>query len=351
MPLNRTSMQIIRLLEANDLEGVRKAFADHPEEINAHSGIAGCTLLHHAAGDSSPEMVRLLVGLGFDVNLPGATRGDLPIDSAAAYANVENVRLLIALGSNLDVSEPERNPLLAAITAGRGRSEDDIIIRAPEVAEVLLGAGLDYRKQYAKQGSKGANAKEKAENWGALTIRDIIVAWERAEETGGSPQLPLEALFYKAVQAHDLAAVRLLCEAHPQRFLDGSHPDRPTPWEFDTWLHCVAVNSSPEIANYLLGKGEDVEARPREFSPLWTAARNGNLAMVLFLLDAGAKIKAREKWSPLFAAVSKDHIDIVKVLLDAGANPRTRSGRSPSILDWARQDGHTEAAELMAGYP
>lgn len=351
MPLNQTSMQIIHLLKANDLEGVRKAFRDHPEEINAHSGIAGGTLLHQAAGKSSPEMVRLLVGLGFDVNLPSATRGDLPIDSAAADANIENVRLLIALGSHLDVSEPQRNPLLAAITAGRGRSEDDVIIRAPEVAEVLLRAGLDHGKQYAKQGSKGANAKEKAENWGALTIRDLIVAWERAEEAGGSPQLPLEALFYKAVQAHDLPAVRSLCEAHPQRFVDGVSPERPQPWEFDTWLHCVAVNSSPEIADYLLGKGEDVEARPREFSALWTAARNGNLAMARFLLDAGAKIKAREKWSPLFAAVSEDHIDIVRLLLDAGANPHTRSGRSPSIIDWAREDGHAEAAELMAQYP
>ncbi|MBI5941772.1 MAG: ankyrin repeat domain-containing protein [Caulobacterales bacterium] len=350
MPLNKTSMQIIHLLKANDLGGLKRAFADHPEEVNVHNGIAGGTLLHHAASESSPEVVRLLVGLGFDVNLTGATRGDLPIDSAAAYANVENVRLLIALGSRLDVSEPQINPLLAAITAGRGCSEDDVIIRAPEVAEVLLRAGLDYRKHYAKQGSKGANAKEKAENWGALTIRDIIVAWERAEGAGGLPQLPLEALFYKAARAHDLAAVRSLCEAHPQRFLDGSHPDRPTPWEFDTWLHCVAVSSSPEIADYLLGKGEDIEARPREFSPLWTAARNGNLAMVRLLLDAGAKIKAREKWSPLFAAVSNDHIDVIRALLDAGANPHARSGRSPSTLDWARQNGHAEAAELMAEY-
>ncbi len=353
MAITQASAAIWPLLDANDVAGVREALARHPEEINAFSGIAGGTLLHEAADKSSPDVLRALIDLGFDVNLASNFEGVLPITNAASRGKVANVQLLIDCGSKLDVSEPVRNPLYGAITAGRGHSEEHIMIRAPEVADALLKAGLDFAKKYPKRGNRERNAYEKAHNWGAREIRDMISIWTREKALGGTPELPFEAAFYKAVSAHDLTSVRSLCETFADKFEGASPLYDGMPTSFGSWLHCAAVNSSPEIASYLIGRGERIEGRSRGWTPLYTAAGNANVRMVRYLLDAGAKLHLEHKNNPLLAAVRANSLEVAELLLEAGMDPRPKFDFVTSHADaegWARNSHKFEIADLIAAY-
>lgn len=342
-------MEMWPLLDANDVAGIREAFSRHPEEINAFSGIAGGTLLHEAARRSGPEMLHAMVELGFDVNLGSEGDGCLPILSAAQCAKVANVEFLIERGSKLDVSEPIRNALYGAIIAGRGNAEERVMIRAPEVALALLKAGFDFRKEYPKRVARHRNAYEKAEVWGAREIVELLLAWERSQRMQQVFEVPFVAAFYRAVSTSNLSALRDLREAFPEKLHGDKKLFGENPTAFGSWLHCASVNSSPEIAAYLIGLGEEVEAKGRGWTPICTAAGNDNPAMVRFLLEAGAKVQFDRDNSPLLFAVRANSVESTKLLLDAGIDPRTKFGCKDAEA-FAREWRKPEIADLIASY-
>src|SRR5262245_11381392 len=76
------------------------------------------TWLHEAASLGELEIVKHLVALGADVNRRGGIFGAGPLKEAASEGHIEVVRYLLSCGAEMDVSEPERNPLFGAIYGG-----------------------------------------------------------------------------------------------------------------------------------------------------------------------------------------------------------------------------------------
>lgn len=66
---------------------------------------------------------------------------------------------------------------------------------------------------------------------------------------------------------------------------------------------------------------------------LHNAARNGNIARVRELLNAGHAVNGLDGWgyTPLMIAIGKGHTNIVKELLNRGANPSLRVNGAPPI--------------------
>src|SRR5579871_3494472 len=62
--------------------------------------------LHVAASHNKPNLVRLLVSLGLDVNKKGGILGGTPLNEAATDGHTEIVSYLLANGAMLDVSDP-----------------------------------------------------------------------------------------------------------------------------------------------------------------------------------------------------------------------------------------------------
>src|SRR2546423_1616306 len=66
---------------------------------------------------------------------------------------------------------------------------------------------------------------------------------------------------------------------------------KATEWENATLLHDAVIQNHIDIAKYLLEKGADVNAVKTDgVTALHMAARNGNIEMMLLLLQGGATI-------------------------------------------------------------
>lgn len=82
----------------------------------------GCTLLHLAAGDGKPEMTRLLLERGADVDATAAN-GMTPLHLACATQELESAKVLLARHAALDAQDAWGNtPLLRAI--GHRKEQD-----------------------------------------------------------------------------------------------------------------------------------------------------------------------------------------------------------------------------------
>lgn len=90
-------------------------------------------------------------------------------------------------------------------------------------------------------------------------------------------------------------------------------------------------------------------------TPLYLAAVSGHAQIARLLLSAGARPDtesggAGSEGTPLCAAACWGHIGAVRELLAHGADPNLREdhGTGRTALEWAREGGHTETAELLA---
>jgi ankyrin repeat protein len=95
------------------------------------------TWLHVAAKAGHVDLAGDLIQRGLDVNRRGGTFDGSPLNLAASAGHLPVIQLLLESGAEMDVSEPERNPLFGAIYGGH-----------LEVAKLLVVRGIDYRVRY-----------------------------------------------------------------------------------------------------------------------------------------------------------------------------------------------------------
>jgi len=94
--------------------------------------------LHYAAAHGNLEIVKHLISLGFDLNARDKRGEQTPLNKAAVNGNVEIAKYLLSQGATLDTSSSVVNPLFSAIVG-----------RSPEIASLLLDAGIDTEVRYS----------------------------------------------------------------------------------------------------------------------------------------------------------------------------------------------------------
>ncbi|MFI9820017.1 ankyrin repeat domain-containing protein [Streptomyces sp. NPDC052013] len=104
-----------------------------------------------------------------------------------------------------------------------------------------------------------------------------------------------------------------------------------------------------------LRAGADPQGRDSEgTTPLYPASVSGHADIARLLLAAGARPDTESRGpgaegTPLCAAACWGHIGAVRELLAHGADPNLREdhGTGRTALEWARDCGHPETAELL----
>jgi ankyrin repeat protein len=122
----------------------------------------------------------------------------------------------------------------------------------------------------------------------------------------------------------------------------------------DGWtpLHLAAFFGHPELANALLDRGADVNARftnSMKNTPLHAAAAGGQVELVGLLLDRGADANSPQEagWTALHSAAQSGNREMVEVLLAHGAHINARAQNNQAALDLALTNGHPYVARLL----
>jgi uncharacterized protein len=119
-----------------------------------------------------------------------------------------------------------------------------------------------------------------------------------------------------------------------------------------TLLHLAAFFGHADLANVLLDRGADVNARSTNSmknTPLHAAAAGGHIELTRLLLQRGADANATQEggWTALHAAAQSGNREMVELLLAHGAHVNVRAENNQTALDLALTKGHQEIARLL----
>jgi ankyrin repeat protein len=136
-------------------------------------------------------------------------------------------------------------------------------------------------------------------------------------------------------------------------------------WHGETALMWAAAQKHPDMLKELVAHGADVNAmstvvkwerqvtaEPRDkwlplggFTPLMFAAREGCVACLPILADAGANLNQADPdgITPMVNAIMNGHYDVARFLLDKGADPNLADKTGRTVL-YAAVDAHTVPA-------
>ena len=112
-------------------------------------------------------------------------------------------------------------------------------------------------------------------------------------------------------------------------------------------LALAAAFGHLDVAKYLHTKGGDVNAAATNgtgYTALTGAVTSGHAEIVKWLLENGADSNYRygPGYSPLLAAAANGHVEIVKVLLDHGADLHAKTNDGKTALTIAEERKHAE---------
>ncbi|KAL8908188.1 MAG: hypothetical protein Q9171_005541 [Xanthocarpia ochracea] len=117
-----------------------------------------------------------------------------------------------------------------------------------------------------------------------------------------------------------------------------------------TALHEAVFHGHIDMVKLLVARGAHIESETRHsMTPLHRAAsRGGNISLVMFLLWKGARIEARDedRKTPLYHAVTTGNLDIVRYFLENGARTSTRP-RDSLPIHAATEGEYSDILELL----
>jgi ankyrin repeat protein len=197
-----------------------------------------------------------------------------------------------------------------------------------------VGALLDADASLANlKNEKGQSPVLMAVYTGRKEIRDLFLA------RGISLEL------HEAAAAGQLARVKQIVEK------DSALTKSYSPDGFPVFALPAAFGHL-EVAEYLLGKGADVNAAATNgtgYNALTGAVASGHTAIVAWLLANGADPNYRygAGYSPLLTAAANGHLGIVSILLASGADLHAKTNDGKTALKFAEERNHTEVAEFL----
>lgn len=276
----------------------------------------------------------------------------LGLETAAAHGLVAVVAALLRADAQVDerctlhptIPLSEFTPLHAACLAGHG-----------EVVDMLLEAGAN---PHLRDG-QGADAWELAPP----------AVQERLRQRGVVSQRSPEQALLAAAQAGDQQALQAALAHKPNL----NEPDQRRLFRGFTALHLAALHGHEEVVEKLLAAGANPDPLDGEApkaglkqaysflgmealqgdalgrTPLFGAARQGHLSIVVRLLRAGALANRQDflGFSPLYLAAQHGHLAVVRALIEGGAEVDRGGPGKTSPLLVALENRQRDCARLL----
>ena len=280
--------------------------------------------------DPDPDLVRLLIANGAQVNRRSERKRWTALHLAAAWNHTGIVRLLLDRGAQADAVADDpyvATPLCACINANEA-------LCLPTV-HLLLERGANPNRF---DGNAEGPLHKAVAAGNVPVLRTLLAAgadpdrWEKGHIFGGWTALG------------NAARLRAKIDVVETLLAAGAAPDAPGR-DGQRALHEAAFNGTLAIVDALLAAGADLDAPDDQgrtaLALVVASAPRSDPTLVRALLARGADPNAVDRAgdSLLHAAVRAQEVEIVRALLDAGADPNTRDAEGQTALERARERG------------
>ncbi len=158
---NEIKKEMLRAVKNGDLDAIDNLINSNEELLNISLPIG--SWLHIAAACGNYHAVEFLIKRGIDVNIYGSAVNCNALRIAAFGGHLDIVKLLHKNGSLIDVSEPNKNPLFAAISCGH-----------THIVKYLVETGMDIAVHYQIGRLKKVDAYEYARQYGQTEIANYL---------------------------------------------------------------------------------------------------------------------------------------------------------------------------------
>ena len=288
-------------------------------DLEAATRIGAHTALHVAGREGSGEIVAILAEAGADVEAVTET-GATPLHFAAASGDVQAVTALLDHGARVDAMEPEwgQTPLMFAAALGRTNAVVALVEAGADPTIAARVMDLVERDILDRFSERRRRTEIAALRGGA----DVLSYPVESGVAGRTPQGSTAPLTSREEQARQAAQEAL--EARRQ-------------------------TGEPIPLNYA-----DLVGKHGGLSAIHLAAREGHMSTVMALLDRGVDIdlpSAADNTTPMLMAAINGYFDLVVQLLERGADPNLTSdaGAAPlyAVLNmrWAPKARHPQPLE------
>ena len=252
-------------VQAQDIEGIRKALREKPERIcqdirrPARKGFVKLAPISYC--NNNPEMMELLLKHGAELNVPGESMLD-------NESTPEFVDFAAAQGADLNAKYYNWPVLTCFVGYGPNiPSIKRMLAHGADVNIVADGPGVEKWRPYAAGGN---------------TPLHVATCSSYSVRTGGKFKRDLDIEKYKEV-------VRILLDAgadvHATTFVDGTS-DEGLIYQGETPLHFAAACGDEEMIQLLLDHGADIGKRTaKNETPLDYAKRYERPESIVRLLD------------------------------------------------------------------
>jgi ankyrin repeat protein len=307
---------------------VVKVLIRHGAITAARQGTQTRSALHAAAASGSVEIVRLLVGGGFEVDVRDSNNAT-PLHAAAENGHLEAVEFLLSLKADVNAQGYLANTPLH-LAAERARTG---------VVKLLLARGADPNRLNERRIAPLTLALRPLdlETIAALVNAKADIDYALHSVLDDTGRCRGDRLCLQRLDA----AARILIDGGADLALNDTSRQQP--------LHLAAANGLTDMVALLLKRGATAAVADRrdEDPPLHRAAERGHLEVVRQLLSAGAPVNQTDSSgrTALYRAVYEKRPSVVDLLLRSGANPDIATSTSYSQFD------NTPVAKAASGPP
>lgn len=349
-----------------------------PETSMEKSIEAQSTLLYEAALAGDLDAVKRLITQGADINTTQGDKALTPLHLAASKGHAEVVRALLAKGANVNVVDADGNTaLISAIYSQNGEG----------TVNALIEGGIDVNK--GPQDSQPLNNAIWMLSTGMVEALLDAGAKTDVKDSGGWTPLHYAAFMdtrnnemlelfldktkqpdtiYLAAYRGDLEAVKTYISSGVDVNAKDSGGCTPLLW--------AVRHDSPEVVEYLIAQGAEINATVGNLTPLLCAnslpvvellvskgaaintngqkmlhkaCRMGDKEIATFLLSKGADVNAKSSAgrTPLLDALSFGHPDLVPLLVANGADVNAADSLRRTPVSIAIKGGYTEIVSLL----
>jgi len=338
------------------------------QEIKVGSAMPARTLLDYACEVGARKIVKCLIEMGAELN---ARRHSKPLITAVLFGRAQIAELLIKAGADPNVtiatvvspSKKDRGytALMAAASLPDKPDMLDYLLKSgadphltTQMGRSALSAAIGHGNRHAvhallKAGCRASGHELHLPAYGGDVemIRLLIQAGadvnvERRREYGLADLSPLET-------AIDRRGSNMVD--------DGIWKNEKGRWATENRRRHDEENERYlDVIKDLIQAGADLNRITVDESPVYRAAKSGDLEIVKLLLKAGADPNAISQvpWKKIYQetalhrAAREGFLEIVQSLVKAGAKIDTKDRNGHTPLDLAQKNGHLEVSRFLA---